>query len=108
MLTSYSQWFAGAVLLLCHSSVSHAIASIEVQALLGEKVIVQIDGVRRTLSPGKDSPEGIKLISSNRHGATLSIDGNIKEYRLGSSVSMNYAEPENIEEKVFADDRGMF
>ena len=93
MLTSHMQYITRAVLLLCLSSVSHAVTSIEVQALLGKKVVVQIDGVRRTLSPGKASPEGVKLISSDRHGATLSVDGNTKEYRLGSSVSMNYAEP---------------
>lgn len=108
MLTSHIQHITGAVLLVCLSGISHAVTSIEVQALLGKKVVVQIDGVRRTLSPGKDSPEGVKLISSDRHGATLSVDGKIKEYQLGSSVSMNYAEPENIEERIFADDRGMF
>jgi aspartyl protease family protein len=96
------------VLLLCLSSVSQAVSSVEVQALLGKKVVVQIDGVRRTLSIAKPSPEGVELISTNSDGATLKVNGKVKDYLLGSSVSMNYAKPENIEEKVFADDRGMF
>ena len=96
------------ILLLCLSSVSQAVSSVEVQALLGKKVVVQIDGVRRTLSIAKPSPEGVELISTNSDGATLKVNGKVKEYLLGSSVSMNYAKPENIEEKVFSDDRGMF
>ena len=97
------------LVLLCGCiKVSHAVNSIEVQALLGNKVVAQIDGVRRTLSIGKPSPEGVELISLIDNGATLKVNGDVKDYLLGSSVSMNYAEPENLEEKVFSDDRGMF
>ena len=96
------------ILLVVFSNQLHAIESIEVQALLGKKAVVQIDGVRRTLSAGKPTPEGVVLISTDNNGAKLKVDGKVKDYVLGSSVSMNYAVPESLEEKVFADDRGMF
>ena len=97
-----------AIISLILSSACYAVTSVEVQALLGKKVVAQIDGVRRTLSVGKPSPEGVELLSLIDNGATLKVNGEVKDYLLGSSVSMNYAEPENLEEKVFSDDRGMF
>ena len=100
--------FVITVLLIVFSNLSYAIESIEVQALLGKKAVVQIDGVRRTLSIGKPTPEGVELISTDKNGVNLKVGGEVKEYVLGSSVSMNYAVPESLEEKVFADDRGMF
>ena len=97
-----------AVTLLCNLGFAHAAVSIEVHALLGKKVVLQINGVRRILSLGQTSPEGVQLISSDNSGATLKVDGEVKEYLLGASVSTRYAEPESLEEKVFADDMGMF
>ena len=100
--------FVITVLLIVFTNQSHAVESVEVQALLGKKAVVQIDGVRRTLSIGKPSPEGVVLISVSKNGTKLKVDGEVKDYVLGTSVSMNYAVPESLEEKVFADDRGMF
>lgn len=96
-------------LLLCLTvNISYAVDSVEVQALFSKKVVVSIDGKRRILSVGKISPEGVKVIAVNSKGAKLKVDGVIKEYQLGSTVSLSYAKPEQFEEKVFADDRGMF
>ena len=100
--------FVITVLLIVFSNLSYAIESIEVQALLGKKAVVQIDGLRRTLSIGKPTPEGVELISTDKNGVKLKVVGEVKDYVLGSSVSMNYAVLESLEEKVFADDRGMF
>jgi aspartyl protease family protein len=81
---------------------------IEVQALFSGKAIAQIDGQRRVLSVGEISPEGIKLIAADPNRATFEIDGKVQDYTLGSSISLNFAVPENIEEKVFANEGGMF
>ena len=81
---------------------------IEVQALFGGKAIVMIDGQRRTLSIGQTSPEGVKLIDADSKQAVLEVDGQPTTYKPGGAISLSYAKPEHHEEKIYADDRGMF
>ena len=81
---------------------------IEVQALFGGKAIVMIDGQRRTLSIGETSPEGVKLVDADSKRAVLEIDGQVKTYKPGGTISLSYARPQHHEETVYADDRGMF
>lgn len=38
----------------------------------------------------------------------MEIDGNQENYTLGSSISLNFAEAKSVQERVYADDRGMF
>ncbi len=85
-----------------------AASLIEVQALFGGKAVVMIDGQRRTLSMGQTSPEGVKLIKADSQQAVLEVDGIEKVYKPGGAISLTYAKPEHHEEKIFADDRGMF
>ena len=90
------------------SGPAFAITQIEVQALFGGKAIVMIDGQRRMLSIGDTSPEGVKLVSADSKHAVLEVNGRTKSYRPGGAISLSYAKPEMLEEKIFADDRGMF
>ena len=85
-----------------------AVTQVEVQALFGGKAIVMIDGQRRMLSQGETSPEGVKLISADSKHAVLEVDGKRKSYQPGGTISLSYAKPSHVEEKVYADDRGMF
>jgi len=85
-----------------------AVSRIEVQALFGGKAIVMIDGQRRTLSAGQTSPEGVKLINADSKQAVLEFDGKRKVYQPGGAISLSYAKPEHHEEKIYADERGMF
>ncbi len=85
-----------------------AVTRIEVQALFGGKAIVMIDGQRRTLSIGQVSPEGVKLIDADSKQAVLAVDGESKVYKPGGAISLSYAKPEHHEEKIYADERGMF
>lgn len=85
-----------------------AVSRIEVQALFGGKAMVMIDGQRRTLSIGQTSPEGVKLIDADSKQAVLAVDGKQKTYKPGGAISLSYAKPEHHEEKIYADDRGMF
>jgi len=85
-----------------------AVTRIEVQALFGGKAIVMIDGQRRTLSAGQTSPEGVKLINADSKQAVLEFDGKRKVYQPGGAISLSYAKPEHHEEKIYADERGMF
>jgi len=81
---------------------------IVVQGLFTGKAVISIDGQRRVMAVGDTSPEGVKLIAVNADQATLEVDGKQQSYALGSSVSLNFAKADSVEEKVFADDRGMF
>ena len=82
--------------------------TIAVQALFGGKAIVMIDGQRRTLARGQTSPEGVKLITADSKQAVFEIDGVQRTYEPGGAISLTYAKPAHVEEKVYADERGMF
>jgi hypothetical protein len=66
-----------------------------VKALFKDRAMIEINGVRHILSSGEESPEGVKLLSSNVNEANISCHG--KEYTLyinqsaysGSSVIKN-------------------
>lgn len=97
------------ILLIFVANVANAVTSINVEALFSKKLaVVVIDGVRRTISVGKASPEGVKLISTTSKIAKLEVDGVIKEYELGTSIAYSYTQPEMFQEKIYADERGMF
>ena len=81
---------------------------IEVQGLFSGKAVVSIDGHRQVIAVGETSPEGVKLISADTNQATLEIDGKRANYALGSSISLNFVKAKSVEEKVFANERGMF
>ena len=85
-----------------------AVPVIEVQALFGGKAVLMIDGQRRTLSIGQSSPEGVKLVNADSKQAVLEVDGKTKSYRPGGTISLSYAKPAHLEEKIYADERGMF
>jgi aspartyl protease family protein len=85
-----------------------AVESIVVQALFPGKAVIMIDGQRRVLAIGDSSPEGITLIAADSRKATLEIDGVRKEYAPGSAISLSFEKPESLQEKLYANDRGMF
>ena len=85
-----------------------AVEQVHVQALLGKKAVVMIDGQRRTLSVGETSPEGVKLVETNKDHAVLEIDGVKKPYQLGGLITTTYTKPSQLKETVYADRQGMF
>ena len=85
-----------------------AMPNIEIQALFSGKIVALIDGQRRVISVGETSPEGIKLLAANTSRAIFEIEGRQVERTLGSSVSLSFTKAKSIQEKVFADERGMF
>ena len=101
------------VLLLCMfvlglCATARAAEIIELQGLFSGKAVIKVDGRRHILSIGETSPEGIELISVDTEKAVLKVDGNTSDYRLGSTVGLSYAKPEDVEEKFYANNRGMF
>ncbi len=99
------------ILLLLLSSlagITLAAENISVQALFAGKAVLMIDGQRRTLSVGETSPEGVKLVDADSKKATLEIDGKAQNYTPGSVISLNYLQPDLVEETIYANDRNMF
>ena len=87
---------------------AQAVEQIYVEAIFGNKVMLMVDGNRRTLAIGQTSREGVEVISVNNDAVVLEVNGKAQSYTLGSAISTNFTKRESIEEKVFADKRGMF
>ena len=81
---------------------------IVVMGLFRNKVIVKIDGKQRILKPGKASPEGALLISSNSDEAVIEIDGMQNSYRLGSHIGSSFKRDEHPEISIYQNEMGMF
>jgi len=98
------------LLTVCFLSFSQqvkAVEKIEVQALMPGMVVLLIDGNRTTLKTGGHS-QGVKLISSTTQTAVLEVDGEKKNYQMGTTVSTSFRAREVITERVIIDNYGMF
>lgn len=71
--------------LLLVTNVAVAVESISLQALFKDKAIVLVDGARRVLKSGEESPEGVKLLATDTQDekAEIEIDGKRETLRLG-------------------------
>ena len=87
---------------------SFAIDQLEVQGLFANKAVLMIDGQRHILAVGQVSPEGVKLISADSRSAILEVEGQQKEFSLGTTVTTQYAKAETVKEQIMANDYGMF
>ena len=81
---------------------------LQVLGLFRNKAIVKIDGKQRILKPGKPSPEGVLLISSNSNEAVLEIDGRRDSYKLGSHIGTQFKRDEKPEVSIYRNEHGMF
>ena len=99
------------VLLICLiNAVSvYAIDEVNIVGLFRDRAVVELDGVRRVLVPGKPSPEGAVLISANSREAVIRINGIQKTYTLGNHISSNYKGPTGQKTVTIAPDTsGMY
>lgn len=64
---------------------ANAVESISLQALFKDKAIFLIDGSRRVLAKGQESPEGVKLITTDtvNEQAEVEMDGRRETVKLG-------------------------
>jgi len=78
-------------------------------ALFKDKAILQVDGTRRVLATGAESPEGVKLVSTDTQAeeAVVELKGKRETLRLGVVVSaFQSAARESV--TLFADTNGFF
>jgi aspartyl protease family protein len=84
-------------------------ADITLFALFKDKAILHIEGARRVLSVGAESPEGVKLVSTDTQAeeAVVELNGKRETLRLGVIISaFENATRESV--TLFADNNGFF
>lgn len=98
------------ILLACffYLSIANAFESMEVQALMPGLVVLKVDNERVTLKQGSPAIQGIRLISSDTASAQIEINGEVKSYSMGTTVSTSFTQRDSIYEQILADDGGMF
>lgn len=71
--------------LLLVTNAAVAVESISLQALFKDKAIIVVDGARRVLKSGEESPEGVKLLTADtqEEKAEIEIGGKREILRLG-------------------------
>lgn len=71
--------------LMLTANVAAAVESVSLQALFKDKAIILVDGARRVLKSGEESPEGVKLLATDtqEEKAEIEIGGRRETLRLG-------------------------
>jgi aspartyl protease family protein len=92
------------------ASSAYADISVNVVGLFNGKAVVSINGGKpQTLTVGKTSPEGVKLVSADSQNATLLIEGKQKTLGMGQAVSVAGSTPVgNQPVNLYANSQGHF
>lgn len=97
------------LMLLFTAGAVNAVDEINVVGLFKDRAVVELDGVRRILVPGKASPEGVVLISANSREAVINVNGKISTYTLGHHISNRFSAPTGQKTVTVApDSAGMY
>lgn len=80
--------------LLLFPLLSQALGFVQVVGLFPEAAVVNVDGQRKLLRIGQTGPGGVVLVSVDRTGATLRVDGTERRYTLSREYNADgFAEP---------------
>ncbi|MEW6331128.1 MAG: TIGR02281 family clan AA aspartic protease [Pseudomonadota bacterium] len=95
--------------LLLATNVASAVDSISLQALFKDKAIIVVDGARRVLKSGEQSPEGVKLLATDtrEEQAEIEIGGKREVLKLGV-VTAGFASPGRGSVTLYPDRGGHF
>ncbi len=99
------------VSLLLLPDAARAVLKIELFALFEHKAILKIDGIRRVLSVGESSPEGVRLVATDtaQETAQVEIKGRRETVALGVVASAGFADPKAADSvTLWADSGGFF
>lgn len=97
-----------AIIMLLLVQAAPAVEKINILALLRDRIVVDVDGVRHTLTAGQQIP-GVRLISANSKEAILEVDGVRQTYSLGMHIGNTYtvAGPGQVT-TIAPDSQGMY
>ncbi|MEN8168893.1 MAG: retropepsin-like aspartic protease [Pseudomonadota bacterium] len=85
-----------------------AVDEVTVLGLFADKAMLRIDNVQRLLAVGEQSPEGVKLIAADSEQATIDINGEQRQLKLGTHISSHFAAPKVKTVQVWPDSNGMY
>lgn len=103
-----------ATVFACLVAAPVAAAEISLLLLSPDRAILLVDGVRRVLSPGETSPEGVALLAIDNDAVTVRIDNETRQLQLARSMAP-VAKPKSHtpvagapEHRVYIDNSGMY
>jgi aspartyl protease family protein len=85
-----------------------AVEKIVVLGLFTDRAMLSIDDTQRLLRVGQESPEGVKLLAADSEQATIEINGEQRQLKLGTQISSHFAAPRVKIEQIWPDSSGMY
>jgi aspartyl protease family protein len=82
--------------------------TVRVLALFKDKAMFDIDGKRRLLKMGQESPEGVKLIRSNGLRAEIEVAGKRHILTPKAHIGGHYTKPKSRDFRIVRDNNGHF
>lgn len=90
----------GAILSLVFSSMPWAANSVQVVGLFPGAAVLNVDGQRKLVKAGQTGPGGVQVLSVDRQGALLRVDGVERTYPLSREYSQGYAAPSKTQVSI--------
>ncbi|MBA6421217.1 retropepsin-like aspartic protease family protein [Pseudomonas neustonica] len=81
---------------------------VRVVGLFANAAVVNVDGQRHMLRVGKPGPDGVTLISADSKSATISINGQRRQYGLQREYTQGFAERETQRVSIARGEGGHF
>ncbi len=99
---------SGVLPLALLASAAWAEPVVRVVGLFANAAVVNIDGQRHMLRAGKPGPQGVTLISADSNSATISINGQRREYGLQREYTEGFAERDTQQVSIARGEGGHF
>lgn len=107
MMGKASYWWPLVLVLVASLAAGVEVREVRLVGLFKNTAVLQIKGAQRTLKVGKTSPEGVKLISTERNAVVVDINGEAHRLGLARAVS-RYAKEEQQSHIVAINRRGQY
>jgi aspartyl protease family protein len=108
MSKSVSSWYALLVLITVLPITRVQALEIHAQGLLKDAAILMIDGRRHLLRVGKQSPEGVILVSASQKMAVIEVEGKRQQLTLSRHITGQFKEREKVEVSIPRNQRNQY
>lgn len=94
--------------MFCHAAQAADARSISLNGILGNKAVIQINGVQHILPVNGPRIDGVRLLSIDRDRIRIDDNGVQKTVILGGPVGTQYTQVDHPEVKIWSDQDGSF